>query len=232
MIARLSKAIISHELPQPARDQLTHNLSVTFVIVRRDALVGDLHFQVIIMSVRRIWLISVAERSVIYLKTFPIVDIQARKLGLPVVPTFRGYREENEFVHSLFKGLGIDNFLTLKQLQASRSARSSRSGSISSNCSSVDDFYFNENRASDFDCSVSNQLPVVAMTFKDMRIWPVLVVEHGGILFCGLPLIKGESTELIDHISISTAFAALQAIIKQYTRENVGIERVSFEVRD
>lgn len=209
-LASAARLVPAERLP-PTRDECQHNTLFRFRV----------YFQYLVtMSLRKLWLISIADRSVIYLKSFPIVEIQARHLGLPFLPAFRGHREEVEFIHSLFKGLGIDSFAALLQTH-NRSSRSSRSSSLSSDTLSLDGVDFNESPDLDFDCSLSNQLPVVEMTFKDMKIWPVIVVEHGGILFCGLPLTEGPSRELIDHMSISMAFAALQAIIKQFTRENV-----------
>jgi hypothetical protein len=47
-----------------------------------------------------------------------------------------------------------------------------------------------------------------------------MILEQSGVLFCALPLINRESKHLIDHISVSITFATLQAIIKQFSREN------------
>lgn len=165
------------------------------------------------MSIRRFWLISVANRSIVYSKSFPIVEVKATQMGMPFLPTFRGPKDEGDFVASLFAVLGID---TLFQDELHRTS------SFSADEPFLDDSDFNDRKyLTDYNCSLRNQLPVVEMKFKEAKLWPVVVIEQNGILFCALPLVDGTSKELIDHISVSIAFAAIQAIIKHFTRENV-----------
>lgn len=164
------------------------------------------------MSIRRFWLISVANRSIVYTKSFPIVEVKAKQLGLPFLPTFRGPKDEGVFIGSLFSVLGIDT-LFHDELQGT--------SSFSGDEPYLDDSDFNRHYITDINCSLMNQLPVVEMSVKDTKMWPVVVIEQNGILFCALPLVDASSKELIDHISVSVAFAAIQAIIKHFTRENV-----------
>lgn len=166
------------------------------------------------MAVRRIWLVSIANRSILYTKCFPIVEVKAKQLALPFVPALRGVKDEQEFVSALFCVLGIDG------LAQSNLRRDSLVGD-DPNSEELD--FDNRKVDADFDCSLKNQLPVVEMVFKEVKLWPILVIEHGGILFCALPLVDTSSRDLIDHISVSIAFSALQAIIKHFARENVRI---------
>ena len=59
-----------------------------------------------------------------------------------------------------------------------------------------------------------NQLPTVELSFRGSVLWPVLVCEQSGNLFCALPLIEDPSREVIDHLSISPVFSFLQKVMQ------------------
>ncbi|CAG2162670.1 unnamed protein product [Oppiella nova] len=77
---------------------------------------------------------------------------------------------------------------------------------------------------SESQCFQSNQLPVIAMDYKSSHLWPILVVEHKGILFCGYPLCamnghKETTIDLIDEKCISLCFTSLQTISRYFTSD-------------
>lgn len=70
-----------------------------------------------------------------------------------------------------------------------------------------------------FDCGVSNQLPVIELFYDKCKIWPVIVIEQNGLLFCCHPLCDTDSRELIDHKSIAMCFTILQMISRYFAVE-------------
>jgi len=73
----------------------------------------------------------------------------------------------------------------------------------------------------ELDCRVANQLPVVRLDYNHIKLWPVIVIEQNGILFCCYPLCDDQSNDLIDHKSISLCFTALQTIAHYFSTEKV-----------
>jgi len=73
----------------------------------------------------------------------------------------------------------------------------------------------------ELDCCVANQLPVVQLDYNNVKLWPVIVIEQNGILFCCFPLCDDQSNDLIDHKSISLCFTALQTIAHYFAVEKV-----------
>src|SRR5690348_11517939 len=65
---------------------------------------------------------------------------------------------------------------------------------------------------SDSEGFVANQLPVIQLNYKKTKLWPILVIEQNGLLFCCYPLCDKNSFELIDEKSIAECFTALQTI--------------------
>ena len=70
-------------------------------------------------------------------------------------------------------------------------------------------------------CFVANQLPVIQLTYNKTNLWPILVIESNGLLFCCYPLCENNSNELIDEKSIAESFTALQTISRYFTLEKV-----------
>lgn len=139
------------------------------------------------MSIRVIWILSLPKRSVLYVKTFPLVEGRARKLSLHPVPSIQSGEDEGNLVDSILHSLGL-----------SVSSASIQRREI-----------------------VRNQVPAIELSFKSSTLWPVLVSEQGGLLFCCLPLINNtESKELIDNLEISLAFAFLQKLMSFCTHES------------
>lgn len=139
------------------------------------------------MSIRVIWILSLPKRSVLYVKTFPLVEGRARKLSLHPVPSIQSGEDEGNLVDSILHSLGL---------------------SVSSSSIQRKEI-------------VRNQVPAIELSFKSSTLWPVLVSEQGGLLFCCLPLINNtESKELIDHLEISLAFAFLQKLMSFCTHES------------
>ena len=62
-----------------------------------------------------------------------------------------------------------------------------------------------------------NQLPTIELSYRGSVLWPVLVCEQSGNLFCALPLIEDPSKEIIDHLSISPAFSFLQKVMQIFS---------------
>ncbi|KAI1296922.1 hypothetical protein HDE_05197 [Halotydeus destructor] len=159
------------------------------------------------MSIRRIWIISVANRSVLYTRAFPIIEQNARSKGFSPCLSFSSSSDEEDFVSSLFSTLGLENPFV-------------RRNSLTTDSLGFYSIESNEKFKSEYDCSTENQLPVVSVTFKAVDLWPVIVIESNGILFCALPLIQSDSKELLDHISVSTSFCALQNFVTNFNKDN------------
>ena len=70
-----------------------------------------------------------------------------------------------------------------------------------------------------FDCCVANQLPVIELSYDNIKIWPVIVIEQNGLLFCCHPLCETDSRDLIDEKSIAMCFTTLQMISRHFTIE-------------
>ncbi|XP_054159645.1 AP-5 complex subunit mu-1-like [Oppia nitens] len=82
------------------------------------------------------------------------------------------------------------------------------------------------NRVTDdeaFQLSSRNELPVVGLKYKDNNLWPILVIEQNGFLFCGFPFCeshpKSDTIELIDDKSIALCFTCLQTIARYFTAD-------------
>ncbi len=79
----------------------------------------------------------------------------------------------------------------------------------------------NNNNNNSFDCCVANQLPVIQLVYNNINLWPIIVIEQNGILFCCYPLCHNESKSLIDQKAISLSFTALQTIAHYFSLEKV-----------
>ncbi len=79
----------------------------------------------------------------------------------------------------------------------------------------------NNNNNNSFDCCVANQLPVIQLIYNNVNLWPIIVIEQNGILFCCYPLCENESKNLIDQKAISLSFTALQTIAHYFSLEKV-----------
>ena len=156
------------------------------------------------MVLIKFWIVSIRSRSLLYSREFPINSARARKscissLRLPA----RSADAADLFVVAVFDALGLDP--------------PRRSDSLES----LEDLGHEANQLPTFDFSTCNQLPVVRLKIGQHSLWPLLIIEHSGNLFCGLPLIENDSDKLIDHLPISTAFTTLQTIIRFYSIDEV-----------
>lgn len=73
------------------------------------------------------------------------------------------------------------------------------------------------------DCKSLNQLPVIRLTDDIGRsLWPILIVQQDRLLFCALPLIQNQSSQLvIDEPGITQSLRTLQSLIVHLVTEKV-----------
>lgn len=162
------------------------------------------------MTLIKFWIISVRNRSLMYGREFPVNRARAKKMALPnqQLPITNSEKDE-QFLAGVCDALGIE--------------LPRRSGSMEL---VEDDTGLESTSMPVFDFSTSNQLPAVSVRFNvNCVVWPVLIIESGGLYFCGLPLISNNSNRLIDHLSISAAFTTLQTLIGWYARDNVSTRK-------
>lgn len=134
------------------------------------------------MTLRKLWIVSINLKNVIYSRNFSLVEKRAMKLGLTKIPE----GNQNEIVESLLTSLAIV-----------------------------------QNKSQQFDCKSPNAVPLIEIQFQSVKLWPIVVIEQNGILFCGLTLIDDQSSQPIHCPSISLTLAALQVIADYYSNEKV-----------
>ena len=134
------------------------------------------------MTLRRLWIVSINLRNVIYSRNFSLVEKRAIKLGLAKI--LEG--NQNEIVESLLTSLAIT-----------------------------------QSKNQQFDCKSPNALPLIEIQFQSVKLWPIIVIEQNGILFCGLTLIDDQSLQPIHCPSISLTLTALQVVADYYSNEKV-----------
>ena len=134
------------------------------------------------MSFRYLFIVSLNQRSVLYLRRFPNVEKRAQTMGLSKV----NLKCDKQLIDSLMTSLAI-----------------------------------NTKNESEFECFIANQLPVIQLSYNQTKLWPILVMEQNGILFCCYPLCDNKSFDLIDQKSIALCFTALQTMSRYFTLEKV-----------
>ena len=65
-----------------------------------------------------------------------------------------------------------------------------------------------------------NQMPTIELCYRGSNLWPVLVCEQTGLLFCALVLVENESRNVMDHLSVSTVFSFLQKVMQVFSGGN------------
>lgn len=136
------------------------------------------------MSIRSLFILSVQRKSLLYFKTFPVIEAKARRLGLQSLPPLSQEKDEGELVRGVLASLGIET-------PASENSHFASSA---------------------LDLS-SSTLPGLQITFKSVDLWPILVTEQSQILFCALPLMYSQDRELVHHLPVSAAFSFLQHVM-------------------
>lgn len=141
-----------------------------------------------VMSIRCFFILSIQRKSLLYTKSFPVIEAKAKRLGLQPVPPLSHEEDESELVHGVLLSLGIEL----------------AGGAVSDNshlptCDRLD--------------LSSSTLPGLQVSFKSVRLWPILVTEQSGLLYCALPLMYSEDRELVHHLPVSAAFSFLQHLM-------------------
>ena len=145
------------------------------------------------MSIRCFFILSIQRKSLLYNKSFPVIEAKAKRLGLQSVPPLTREEDESELVHGLLLSLGIE-------LAGSASDNSHLSASAPDLSSST--------------------LPGLQVSFKSVDLWPILVTEQAGLLYCALPLMYSEDRELVHHLPVSAAFSFLQHLMSFVNNES------------
>lgn len=136
------------------------------------------------MSIRCFFILSIQRKALLYNKSFPVIEAKAKRLGLQTVPPLTREEDEGELVQSVLMSLGIDLPDDNTHLSAS----------------------------TPHDLS-SSTLPGLQVTFKSVALWPILVTEQAGLLYCALPLMYSDDRELVHHLPVSAAYSFLQHLM-------------------
>lgn len=149
--------------------------------------------------IRKIWIISVTKTSVIYTKSFPVMEKKAIEIG---AQTLKGMKEK-DFAIGVFRALGLEK-LSERMEREDRGLDAMKWNSNPGDFSNLDtdsDSYHGRTfstghrwtpgqREVDNDDLEMNQMPVLQVTVDGNKLWPILVVEGNGFLFCAMPLIQ------------------------------------------
>lgn len=140
------------------------------------------------MSIRCFWLISTTNKCILYNRTFAAIESKAKSIGLPSLPTIYSSDDANQLVDSILTTLSVNV---------------QRDNTIGETLNEIK-----------IESLERLTIPALKITFKDTIIWPLVVCEQLGLLYCSLPLIElPNETSLVDHLSVSVSFAFLQQIM-------------------
>ena len=147
-----------------------------------------------IMSIRCFFILSVHKQSLLYIKSFPVIEAKAKRLGLEPLPPLSQDQDEKELVQAVLKSLGIETKSPLSD--------------ATSQSVGLNPIVTNQQQDLSSSC-----LPGLEIYFKSTSLWPILITEQSGMLYCALPLMYSDDRELAHHLPVSAAFSFLQHVM-------------------
>jgi hypothetical protein len=149
------------------------------------------------MSIRCFFILSIQKKSLLYTRSFPVIEAKAKRIGLEPLPPLSREEDESELVHGVLLSLGIE----LEAAAASTTDNSHMTASAKLDLS-------------------SSTLPGLRVPFKSVSLWPILVTEQAGLLYCALPLMYSDDPELVHHLPVTSAFSFLQHLMSFTNNES------------
>lgn len=149
------------------------------------------------MSLRCFWLISTSTKSLLYNRTFVAIEAKAKANGLTPLPIISSPEDEFILVKAVLSSLGV---------QFQEDSNTSNDSSATSSLNNIPTRSLER-----------STIPALEINFKDLTIWPLIVCEQLGLLYCALPLIElPNEGHLVDHLPVSVTFAFLQQVMSFY----------------
>lgn len=141
------------------------------------------------MSIRCLWVISVSNKHLLVNRTFLAIESRAKSLGSPPLPILTSADDESLLVQAVLSALLVNT----QQPQTNETS------------------FLNDIPIENHERST---LPALEITFKGFKLWPIIICEQSGLLYCALPLIEHTNVKsLVDHLPVSVAYAFLQQAV-------------------
>ena len=141
------------------------------------------------MSIRCFWVISVSNKHLLVNRTFLAIESRAKSSGSPPLPTLASADDETLLVQAVLSALLVNT-------QQNDSHKTSFLNDIP------------------IETHERSTLPALEILFKGCKLWPIIICEQSGLLYCSLPLIEHTNVKsLVDHLPVSVTFAFLQQAV-------------------